>query len=129
MEDKQAKKSNSGGYQGGQGTYQPQQYQSTYSSPNYDLLLKALEMKQARYERDEQAKKERAISLSNQTKEYYNSLTSFPEQIKDGWHTVIVSNNYDICGERKVYVESNKVTKYVIDDWYNKDLSFSANII
>jgi hypothetical protein len=117
LEDKQAKKSNSGGYQGGQGTYQPQQYQSTYSSPNYDLLLKALEMKQAQYERNEEEKKEKAIAMMGQVKSYYNSLNSFPPNIPDGWHKVISTNNYDMCAERKVFIESNKITKYFIEDW------------
>lgn len=52
LEDKQAKKSNTGGYNSGQGTYVPQQqYQSTYVAPDYSLLIKAMEMKQAQYEK------------------------------------------------------------------------------
>ena len=129
LEDKQAKKSNSGGNQGGQGTYVPQQqYQSTYVSPNYDLLIKALEMKQAQYERDEQQKKEKAVGMMSQVKAYYNSLTTFPDKISDGWHKVISMNNYDFCQERKVYVVDNKITKYVIDDWMEKSFSYSPVI-
>ena len=129
LEDKQAKKSNSGGNQGGQGTYVPQQkYQSTYVSPNYDLLIKALEMKQAQYERDEQQKKEKAVGMMSQVKAYYNSLTNFPDKISDGWHKVISMNNYDFCQERKVYVVDNKITKYVIDDWMEKSFSYSPVI-
>lgn len=130
LEDKQAAKTKSSGYQqGGQGTYVPQQqYQSTYVSPNYDLLIKALEMKQAQYERDEQQKKEKAVGMMNQVKAYYNSLTTFPDKISDGWHKVISTNNYDFCAERKVYVVDNKITKYVIDDWMEKSFSYSPVI-
>jgi len=129
LEDKQAaKKPNSGGYQSGQGTNTQQQYQNTYVAPDYSLLLKALEMRQAQYERNEQLKKEKAIGLMNQVKSYYNSLNSYPEKISNGWHKVISMNNYDFCEERKVYVENNRVTKYVIEDWLNKKISYPANI-
>lgn len=130
LEDKQAKKNKSGGYQqGGQGTtQQQQQYQSTYVSPNYDLLMKALEMKQAQYEKNEQLKKEKAIGMMNQVKSYYSSLSNFPVNISDGWHKVISMNNYDFCEERKVYVSNNKVTKYVIEDWMEKKISYPATI-
>lgn len=130
LEDKQTKKSNSGGYQqGGQGTYVPQQqYQSTYVAPDYSLLLKALEMKQAQYEKNEQMKKEKAIGMMSQVKSYYNSLQTFPDKIPDGWHKVISMNNYDFCEERKVYISNNQVTKYVIDDWMEKSVSYPTTI-
>jgi hypothetical protein len=129
LEDKRAAKTKSGGVRSDQGTNNQQnQYQNTYVSPDYSLLLKALEMKQAQYERNEQIKKEKAVSLMNQVKSYYNSLNSYPPRIKNGWHKAISMNNYDFCEERKVYVENNKVTKYVIDDWYNKKISYPASI-
>jgi hypothetical protein len=128
LEDKQAKKTNSGGYNSGQGTYNQQQYQSTYVAPDYSLLLKALEMKQAQYERNEQLKKEKAIGMMNQVKAYYNSLTTLPERIPDGWYKVISMNNYDFCDERKVYVSNNKVTKYIIDDWIDRKISYPVSI-
>lgn len=130
LEDKQAAKTKSGGYQqGGQGTYVPQQqYQSTYVAPDYSLLLKALEMKQAQYEKNEQMKKEKAIGMMSQVKSYYNSLQTYPEKIPDGWHKVISMNNYDFCEERKVYVSNNQVTKYVIEDWMEKSVSYPTTI-
>lgn len=131
LEDKQAKKTNSGGYQpnsggrqqGGQGPYLPK-----YSTIDYGVLMKALEMRQAQYEQNEQMKKEKAVGLMNQVKAFYNSLTTFPEEISDGWHKVISTNNYDFCAERKVYVSNNKVTKYVIDDWMEKSISYPTKI-
>ena len=129
LEDKQAKKSNTGGYNSGQGTYVPQQqYQSTYVAPDYSLLIKAMEMKQAQYEKNEQINKEKAIANMNQVKSYYASLTNFPADIPNGWYTVISTNNYDMCAERKVYVEYGKVTKYFIEDWIDRKVSFSTKI-
>ena len=131
LENKQAKKTNSGDYQtnsdsrqqGGQGPYLPK-----YSSLDYGVLMNALEMKHAQYEQNEQMKKEKAVGLMNQVKAYYNSLTTFPKEISDGWHKVISTNNYDFCAERKVYVSNNLVTKYVIDDWMEKAISNPTEI-
>ena len=134
LEDKQAKK-NSDNYNGqGNNSYNQQnnttkqQYVSSYVSPNYDLLLKALEMKQVQYEKNEQIKKEKTIGMMSQVKAYYNSLNVFPDKISDGWHKVISMNNYDFCEERKVYVSNNQVTKYVIDDWKKKTISYPVTI-
>lgn len=88
----------------------------------------ALEMRQAQYEKNVQIKKEKAIANINQVKSYYASLTSYPTEIPNGWYTVISTNNYDICVERKVYVENNKITKYFIEDWIDRKVSFSTNI-
>ncbi|HOD61977.1 MAG TPA: hypothetical protein PKG96_07745 [Bacilli bacterium] len=73
-------------------------------------------------------KNEKVIGIMNQIKDYYNSLDAYPTKINDGWHNVIAMNNYDFCAERKVYVENNKVTKFIVDDWIYKNISFSVNI-
>lgn len=128
LEDKQGKKSSSGSYQqSGKGTYVPQN-QPSNGSTNYDLLIKALEIKQAQYDKNEQKEKEKAVAMMSQVKAYYNSLPSFPDKIIDGWHKVISMNNYDFCEERKVYVSNNKVIKYVIDDWIEKTISYPTAI-
>ena len=130
LEDKQSKKSNSGGYKGGQGTFAPQQqYQGSYFPAEYSLLIEAAEMHKAQNEKNEQIKKEKAIANLNQVKSYYASATNFPADIPNGWYTVISTNNYDMCDERKVYVEYGNVTKYVIDDWIDRKVSFSTKII
>jgi len=116
--------------------YTPQgNYQADDFSQNYSLLLKAMEMKQAQMEmyqaqneRNKQIRQERAVGMMNQVKSYYNSLNQFPNTINNGWHNVISMNNYDFCEQRKVYVENNKVTKYVIDDWDERPISYSLLI-
>ncbi len=116
-------------------TGQSQVYTSSYNSSDYEVLLKAMEMKQAQMEmyqaqneRNTNIKKEKALATMNQIKSYYNSLTQYPTQINDGWHKVISMNNYDFCEERKVYVENNKITKYIVDDWNNRPISYSLLI-
>lgn len=126
LEDKQAKKNSDNYNSQGNSTKQP--YVSSYVSPNYNALLNILEARKAQYEQNEQLKKEKAMAMMSQVKAYYNSLATFPETIPDGWHKVISTNNYDFCEERKVYVSNNKVTKYVIDDWYEKTVSYPTAI-
>lgn len=130
LEDKQTKKSNSGGYNGGQGTYVPQQskYVSQYVPLDYNLLQKSLERKEQQYERNEQIKKEKAIELMKQVKSYYSSLNDYPDKLNDGWHKVISTNNYDFCDERRVYVEDNKVTRYFIEDFEERYISYPSII-
>lgn len=130
LEAKQAKKANSGtqtnsggNQQNGQGPYLPR-----YSKMDYGVLMQALQMRQAQYEQNEQMKKEKAVGLMNQVKAYYNSLSSYPGEISNGWHKVISMNNYDFCEERKVYVSNNKVTKYAIEDWLEKSVSYPTII-
>lgn len=136
LEDKQVKKQNSQNNQSSQGyNGQSQVYTSSYSSDNYNVLLRAMEMKQAQMEmyqaqndRNKQIKQEKTLGVINQVKSYYNSLSQYPDKINDGWHKVISMNNYDFCEERKVYVENNKITKYVVDDWNSRPISYSLTI-
>lgn len=108
-------------------TSQVQPVDHIYNQPN-ELILRAALAARQQYERNEQIQKEKAINLMNQVKSYYNQLESYPPNIKNGWYKVIAMNNSDFCEERKVYVESNKVTKYVIDDCINGKISYPALI-
>ena len=136
QEDKAVEKSNSGpfksaintnnsNYNSGVSSVTPI---STYVSPNYDVLLKTIEIQQEAYARDDQKKKEKAIANMNQVKEYYESLKSYPSSINNGWYNVISTNNYDNCFECKVYVSNNKVTKYVEEEWLFVPISYSLEI-
>jgi hypothetical protein len=137
LEDKEIKKQNSQNNQSAQNNNrQSQVYTSSYSSSdNYNVLLRAMEMKQAQMEmyqaqndRNKQIKQEKTFGVINQVKSYYTSLSKYPDTISNGWHKVISTNNYDFCEERKVYVENNKVTKYVVDDWNSRPISYSLTI-
>lgn len=100
---------------------------------NLELIEKALHLRQQQYERQlEQErlneverlrlKKEKAQNMMEQINTYYNAAESYPQTIKDGWHNVYATNRYDFCDIRKVYVENNKITKYVIDDWFYRPI-------
>jgi hypothetical protein len=93
-----------------------------------DDYIKILELKKQQEAHAKKIKTDKAIAEMKQIKEYYSSLTEFPEEIQNGWHKVIAMNNYDFCDERKVYVEDNKIIKYVIDDWDDRTVGFSSTI-
>lgn len=102
-----------------------------------DYLGEVLAIKQARYDREveelrrqqqnvAQINKQKAVVRMNQIIDYYNSSKSQPITVKDGWHSVYAMNNYDFCDQRKVYVENNKITEYIIDDWIARTVSYST---
>lgn len=121
----------------------PQQSQRNYGEYvqpyDMDLIYKALELKQRQYDQAiERARQQRlataelernkAVNRMNQIIDYYNSAKSYPSQIPNGWHNVFSMNKYDFCEQRKVYVYDNKITKYVVDDWSYRTVSYSLPI-
>lgn len=103
-------------------------YRNTYVPMDFNSLYKLADAAEARKQREEQIQKEKITNSINQVKSYYGSASTFPDIIKDGWHNVISTNNYDFCEERKVYVLNNKVVKYVIDDWMERKISYQSVI-
>ena len=61
-------------------------------------------------------KKEKAHACANQIKELYPTLGKPPEQLNDGWYNVAVTNYYDMCGERKVYVYNITRNQFILSD-------------
>lgn len=121
------------------GRYVVHDYGQPQSYFNTNLAIQALAYKQARYDKQlsdlqrqkaqaEEVEREKAINRMNQIINYYNDAKSLPINIKDGWHLVFAMNNYDFCDQRKVYVENNKITKYVIDDWSHRTVTYSLPI-
>jgi len=100
--------------------------QSFAPQQNTQLMRQSVEAARQRYERNEQIQRENAQRLMNQVKAYYNQFHSYPGTIPNGWHTVISMNNYDFCEERQVYVENNRIIRYVIDNQINRRISYPA---
>lgn len=50
-------------------------------------------------------------------KNQYSEYTNFPETITDGWHSAIATDNMNFCKDVKVLVKSNKIQKFVIDNY------------
>lgn len=73
-------------------------------------------------------KKIETTRITQQIKLNYESFYKYPENISNGWHSVMMTNNYDNYGERKVYVENNKVTKYINSQGNNIRISYPSII-
>lgn len=101
----------------------------------YDANMKALEIKQAQWEqervqaeRERENEKQRTKAKMQQIKSYYSSVSKYPERLGDGWHNVVVMDNYDYCEDRKVFVSNNQITKYFKDDWIERKVTFAGSI-
>ncbi|MDQ3190673.1 MAG: hypothetical protein M3Q58_03690 [Bacteroidota bacterium] len=92
-----------------------------------DLRYHENEMNKIR-ERQRELEKQKTTAMINQTKQSYNSFSNYPKTIRDGWHNVISTNNYDVCDERKVFVKNNEITHYYIDNWIERKVSFTGPI-
>lgn len=84
---------------------------------------------EARLQAAKAEQREKAKACANQIKELYPTLGKYPDRLNDGWYNVAVTNYYDMCGERKVYVQNNRITKYFIDNYAERSVSFSSPII
>lgn len=125
LEDKAAKEAgrNNAGTRSNNKYGQPAQsnYINTYVSPDWDLLIRAAQAKQ---EYDRQL----ALSKMKQTVNQYLSFSNYPNNIPNGWHNIVAMDNFSFCDERKVYVQNNKITKYIIDNYSDREVTFSGNI-
>ena len=74
------------------------------------------------------ANKEETRARIQQTKEIYHSSRDYPSTIIDGWHKVIISDNYTLCKESKVYVVNNQITKVFLSNNFERRVSFTGPI-
>ena len=61
-----------------------------------------------------------------QVKETYRASNIYPESILDGWHLVMVTDNYNFCNEAKAMVENGQIIKLVIDNYMPNSLNFTT---
>ncbi|MFQ9314811.1 hypothetical protein [Dysgonomonas mossii] len=77
---------------------------------------------------EEEKAKVKAVSKMNRFIEVYNSFKTYPDIIKNGWHEVIAMDRIDFCEVRKVYVESNRISRYIVDGWDDRIVTMSLPI-
>ncbi len=63
-----------------------------------------------------------------QTVTFYNSFSEYPKSVRDGWHIVHVMNNKDYYVKAKVYVQNNKITKYIVNNWFEAVIEYANTI-
>jgi|GEM_PF-2576000 len=108
-----------------------------YQSP-YDIgaIEQALRYKQEQHDRavrQEQAKQEQLITAINNNikllmEGYKNESGNYPVSVQNGWHTVYAFAPNELFGERKVYVENNRIKYYIVDNWAYRTVTTSPAI-
>lgn len=58
----------------------------------------------------------------------YDSYTEYPEQISDGWHGAIATDNMNFCKDVKVLVKNNRIERFVIDNSIPINFSTTGSI-
>ena len=101
---------------------------SMYVPQNYDQTRQMYEAQAQQQQQMLLQLKASTEQCTMQAKTLYNNATKFPQTISDGEHKVIVSDNNLFCGNRKVYVENNKITKYYNDYGQQLTITFSSSI-
>lgn len=101
-----------------------QSYTTVYNvnfSNNYGLSLIAHEIAAFRNSWDNHKKRQEAVAKAQAqlkiVKDNYKNTSNYPQKIIDGWHLVMATDNYNYCSPAKVFIENNKIKKFVINNW------------
>jgi len=93
----------------------------TYNDYNFGLSMIAGEISAFRNSWENKSKREEAYkkaqSQINLIKSNYEKSEHFPQKIIDGWHSVIVTDNYNYCSPAKVFIVNNSIKEFVIGNW------------
>ena len=65
---------------------------------------------------------------ATRSKNLYESLPNRAQSFPDGWYKVTATDGIDMCGERIVYVSSNRITRWFVDDIYERKVDVSSLI-
>jgi hypothetical protein len=69
------------------------------------------------------------IKQINDTREFYKNTSNYLQNIPNGWHNVLVTNNLDILKTQKVYVENNRIIKFCVNDFYIAEMEHTQSIV
>lgn len=93
----------------------------TYNDYNLGLSMIAGEISAFRNSWEDKTRREEAFKKAQSQisliKTNYNSSEHFPQKIIDGWHSVIVTDNYNYCSPAKVFITNNTIKEFVISNW------------
>jgi len=108
-------------------------YQSPYDVGAIEQALRYRQEQHDRAVRQELAKQEQLISATNNNinllmEVYKGESGNYPVSVQNGWHIVYAFIPNELCGERKVYVENNRIKHYVVDNWAYRTVTASPTI-
>lgn len=98
-----------------------QQNNITYSNNNVGLSMIAYEISAFRNSWENRRKRDEAVAKAQAQltliKATYNNSINYPENITDGWHLVMATDNYNYCSPAKVFIENNEIKEFVVGNW------------
>lgn len=105
-----------------------------YAVYEFSNILRSNLLNKKEQQRIELSKQQSLAKLSI-IKSQYSEYTEFPETINDGWHSAIATDNFNFCKEVKVLVKSNRIIKFVVDNYIpinftaTRDIKKAKNVI
>lgn len=73
-------------------------------------------------------KRERTIAKAQAQldliKQKYSDTEKYPDKIENGWHLVIVTDNYNYCTQAKVFTDKNRIQTFILDDYSEFEIPF-----
>ncbi len=88
------------------------------SDPEWQLANTVHENMLSKQDQEQvEAQRREAAAKRELVKSHYKAYASYPESITDGWHNAIATDNVNFCRDVKVYIEDNRVNKFVVDNY------------
>ena len=102
----------------GQDAFSQNRFQKTIPSSTYvhkplDQMYQVGQQLDAQMEAQIEAEHQQTLNQISNLKAWYSSQTTFNNPVDNTWNIVTVTDNYSICGLRKVFVSAGKVTRYI----------------
>lgn len=102
-------------------------YGPYYFAESLNFIDKLIQSKEDREKAA--AEKKRMEKQTTDMRSYYGSFDTYPANIEDGWHSVVILGGDEFIGDRKVQVENGRIKRMVWDNWMEEELTFSGPII
>lgn len=114
----------------GQNYYSVNQSSIRVEQNNYTKVVNKIDFSPVVFEiskfRNMVDKKNKVEGKIKTLKNAYESQKTFPEKIVDGWHSVVATDNYNICSDAKVLIKNNQIEEFVVGDWIKNSLNFKV---
>jgi hypothetical protein len=89
-------------------------------------------MENIRNKREQQRienERQKSLAKLSMIKGQYNEYKNYPDVIIDGWHSAIATDNSNFCKDVKVFVQNNKITKFVINNYLPVNFTATREIM
>jgi len=77
---------------------------------------------------DEANRRDAIASCALRNKSIYSSSKSYPSSLPDGWYKISATNEINMCGERIVFVQDNRIKRWFVAGIHERIVSVSSLI-